>query len=230
MLHRSFLTTALVIGLVMGLVATLGACRPGEALDGAFEGTMGGTHDYGTLMLALTPTAAESVAVAVIDERPYVVNGEESPSYVGTMAGRYRNTVDVKTASGRPLAEVVADAVVEAYRRHGVTASAVPPPGDGGLPAALSAAAAAGAERLLVVRIGEWQTNSVLRVEERWQLEASVHDAAGEMLGRRASQGKTNAGVTGFDEGAGEIAVSALSRRLTHLLNDPQIAGALGDA
>ena len=226
MLHRSFLTVALAIGLVAGL----GACRPGQALDGAFEGTMGGTHDYATLMLPLSPVAAESVAVAVIDERPYVVNGDESPAYVGTMPGRYRNTVDVKTASGRPLADVVADAVVEAYRRQGVTAAAVPAPKDGGLPAALSAAAATGADRLLVLRIGEWQTNSLLRVEESWQFEASVHDPAGEMLGRRASQGKANAGATGFDEESGEMAVSALSRRLTYLLNDPDITRAMGGA
>lgn len=226
MLHRHIVT----VGLVVGLVAALGACRPDQALEGAFEGTMGGTHDYSTLMLPLTPVAAESVAVAVIDERPYVVNGEESAAYVGRMPGRYRNTVDVKTASGRPLADLVADAVVEAYRRQGVTATAVPVPEEGGLPAALSAAAATGAERVLVVRIGEWQTHSLLRVEESWQLEATVHDPSGEMLGRRASQGKANAGATGFDEETGEMAVSALSRRLTYLLNDPKITRAMGGA
>lgn len=226
MLHRSFLT----IGLIFGLMAALGACRPEQAFEGAFEGTMGDSYDYGSLMLPLSPVPAGSIAVAVIDERPYVVNGDENPSYVGTVAGRYRNTVDVKTASERPLADIVADAIAEAYRRHGITATAVPAPEEGGLAAALSAAAASGADRLLVVRIGEWQTNAVVRVEEAWQFEATVHDAAGELLGLRASQGRSNVGTAGFDEESAEMAVAALSRRLAYLLNDPQITGALGGA
>lgn len=222
MLHRLVQAAGLV-----ALIAAVPACG---ALEAASEATSRGTYDYATLEVPLGVTPAGSVAVTVIDERPYVVNGEESAAYVGRMPGRYRNTVDVETASGRPLAAVVADAIVEAYRRQGVTATAVPVPEEGGLPAALSAAAATGAERVLVVRIGEWQTHSLLRVEESWQLEATVHDPSGEMLGRRASQGKANAGATGFDEETGEMAVSALSRRLTYLLNDPKITRAMGGA
>ena len=226
MLHRLVLT----LGLVTGLVAALGGCRPDEALEGALEGTMGDSYDYATLTLPLSPVPAGSVAVTVIDERPYVVNGDEKPSFVGTVAGRYRNTIDVKTASERPLADIVADAIAEGYRRQGVDAAAVPAPEEGGLPAALSALAATGADRLLVVRIGEWQTNSVVRVAEAWQLEATVHEPGGEILGRRASQGRSNVGTAGFDDETERMAVGALSRRLTYLLNDPEITRALASA
>lgn len=224
MLHRHLQT----LGLVCGLLAALGACRPEQALDGMLEGTVSGTHDYGRLMVPLTPVAAQSVAVAVIDRRPYVVEGDEPPDFVGTIAGRFRNTIDVKTESGLPLAEVVADAVVEAYRRQGIDATAVPVAKGAAEAEALAALAATGAERLVLLSIGEWQTNAVVRVEESWQFLATVHDRAGAALGRRASQGRATLGTVGFDEAGGEMAAAALSQRLAYLLNDPEITRALG--
>lgn len=222
MLHRLFPA--------LGLLAALGACQAGEALTGAFEGTMGATYDYAALQLPLTIDTAESVAVTVIDERPYVVNGDESPSFVGTLPGRYRNTIDVTTESGRPLADLVTDAIAAALRRQGVVATAVPLAKATAEAEALAALNAAGAERLLVVRIGEWQTNAHVRVSAHWQLEATVYDRAGEVLGQRRSQGTQNIGTTGFDEETAELAVSAFRERLTYLLGDPAITRAFGGA
>jgi len=222
MLHR--------LGLALGLAAALAACRPGDAVDAALEGTFSGTYDYAALEVPLALTPAGSVAVTVIDQRPYVVNGDESPSFVGTIPGRYRNIVDARTESGRPLAEHVTTALAEALGRRGADAAAVPLPHGTPDEEALAALAATGAERLVVVRIREWQTEARIRVAASWHLEASVHDRAGDLLGRPASQGRETIGTAGFDEKTGPLAVSALAGRLARLLRDPEITGALGSA
>lgn len=222
MLHRLVLT--------LGLVAALGACQAGGALDTALEGTFAGAYDYAALEVPLRLTPAGSVAVTVIDQRPYVVNGDEPPSFVGNLPGRYGNIVDAKTASGRPLAELVGEALARALERRGADVSALPL--GHGTPGreALAALSATGAERLVIVRIGEWQTEARVRVSARWELEATVHDRAGELLGRRAIRGSETIGTTDIEEESGPLAVSALAARLARLLGDPAITGALGGA
>lgn len=213
----------------VGLLAVLGACQMEEALDSAFSGS-GGTYDYGTLEVPLGVTPAGSVAITVIDERPYVVNGDEPPRFVGTLPGSYRQRSGAETASGRSLAEHVGEALAEALARQGAEVTPVPLRAGTSEAEALAALGATGAERLVVLRIREWQTMAQVRVEARWNLEASVHDRAGELLGRRATQGAETVGTTDMRQEAGPLAVSALARRLARLFGDPAITGALESA
>lgn len=216
---------------VLGLAAALGACDAGGTIGAALEGTFGGAYDYAALAPPVAVAPDRSVAVTVIDQRPYVVNGDESPRFVGTMYGRLRDTVDVDTASGRPLADLVGEAVARALGRQGAEATAVPAARDASEAEALAALQATGADRLLVIRIEEWRTDAAVRVEARWHLEAAVHDGAGELLGRRLTRGTEALGATRIaDEDMGPLAVAELGRRLARIIDDPAIAGALEGA
>ena len=212
------------------LLVGLGACGAGGAIDAALEGTFGGRYDYSALEVPLAVTPTRSVAVTVIDQRPYVVNGDESPAYVGTEYGRYRDIVEVETASDRPLAAVLTDALARALERRGPGATGVTLAQGTGEAEALAALAATGADRLLVVRMHEWQTNATVRVTARWHFEATVHDRSGQQLGRRARQGRETIGTTRVQEETGALAVTDLARRLARLLEERSIADALAGA
>lgn len=190
----------------------------------------GGTQDYANVSLALAVPTGPGVAVTVIDDRPYVLSGDESPSFVGTMVGRYRNTVGVATASGRPLAEELTQAVVRGLEAEGAAATGVTLAEGTAEPEALSALAAAGAERLLVVRLRDWRSDAQVRVTARWDLEARVYDRAGGLLGQRTARGAETIGTVGFEGESGELVVGTLSRRLADLLNYPAVSAALGPA
>lgn len=222
MLHRLFLA--------LGLAAALGGCGAGGAVDNALGTALGGRYDYAAITLPVAAAPAESVAVTVIDQRPAVVNGGEGPAFVGTMLGRYRNTVDVKTESGRPLAAVLTEAVARALERGAPAAAGVVL--EEGTPEAeaLAALGGTGAERLLLVRLNEWRTDASIRVTASWDLEATVHDRAGRLLGRRVSRGTENIGTAELDGEAGALSVNFLAQKLSQLIDDPAIAGALGDA
>lgn len=222
MLHRLLL--------LLGMLAALGACQAEDAIDDALGDTFRDTYDFAALSVPLGPVEAPEIAIAVVDERPYVLSGEEKPRFVGKTPGKYRNIVPVTTASERPLADIVAEAVAEAYARQGVAATVVSTPEEGAGPEPVSALAATGAERLVVVRIREWQTMADVRVSAEWALEATVHDQAGATLGRRMSQGAETVGMLRVGEEPGRLAIQALSERLAYLLNDPEVTRALEGA
>lgn len=196
------------------LLLTLGACQ-------------GGTYDFAAVEPVLTVSSARTVSAAVIDQRPYVVNGEKSPRFAGTGRGRMGETVNINTASGRPLAEELSDAVVRALGRQGIAASALPLPKGAPEDAVLTAFRAQGAERLLAIRMHEWQSNANTRVTVRWDLEATVYDRSGGILARRATRGSQLIGTTDLRGDSGRIAVREVSRKLSDLLNEPAITAAL---
>lgn len=216
--------------LAAGLLAALGGCGAGDTLDAAIGTSFSGSYDYAALQPRLAVAPDRSVAVTVIDQRAYVVNGKEGPGFAGTMLGRYRNPVPVDTASERPLAAVVTDALAEALARGGAEATGVTVADGTAEAEALSALGATGAERLLVVRLHEWRTDAKMRVTARWNLEATVHDRSGRVLGRRSTRGAETIGAADLDESGEALAVADLAERLSRLLNDPAIAGALGAA
>lgn len=222
MLHRLFLA--------LGLAAALGGCDAGGVVDNALGTALGDRYDYAGLTLSVAAAPAQPVAVAVIDHRPAVVNDGEGPSYVGKTLGRYRNKVDVTTESGRPLAAIVTEAVARALDARAPAAAGVVL--EEGTPEAeaLDALAATGAERLLLIRLHEWQTNATVRMTAAWHLEATVHDDAGGLLGRRLSRGSENIGTAGLEGQANALAVEFLARKLSQLIDDPAIAGPLGGA
>lgn len=210
-----------------GLVVLLAALQACGAVEAMSEGSSGGSYDYGTLEVPLGVAPAGSVALTVIDERPYVVNGEEDPTFVGTLPGSYRQAIRAETASGRPLAAHISDALAAALGREGAEVSPVTVGAGTSTEEALAALRATGAQRLIVIQMREWQTKAEVRVEAQWHFEATVHDRAGGELARRITRGVEGVGVAGVTETGERVAVSALAERLARLFADPAMAAAL---
>jgi len=195
------------------------------ALGGCLQG--GGTYEFATVDLTLTVSSGRTVSTSVIDHRSYVINGKKSPRFVGTSQGRAGGSADIRTGSGRPLAEDLTDAVVRALDRRGIAVSAMPLPKGSSEEAGLTAFRTQGTERLLVVRMLDWKTIALSRVTLSWNLEALVYDSAGNVLARQATRGIETVGVTSLGRDSADIAIREMSQKLSQLLNDPVITGAL---
>jgi hypothetical protein len=207
MIQRFFPAVALLI--------VLGSCGPS------------GTYEIAPVSLSLTATSQQTVAAAVIDQRPYVLNGDESPNFLGTERGNWGGEKTMSTESGRDLADDLTDAVVRALADRGIAASALQPVKGIGEPETLAAFRAQGADRLLVVAIQDWRTDVYTRVKLSWRLEASVHDRAGNLLAQTTSQGATPVASSDLTAKYAPIAVGELSRKLSDLLNERVITEAL---
>ena len=184
-------------------------------------------YEFAAVDPVLTVSSGRTISASVIDQRPYVVNGKESPRFVGTARGGYNNTIEALTASGRPLAEDLTDAVVRALDRRGIAASALPLPKGTPEEIALTAFRTQGTERLLAVQMYEWQTKADTRVTVRWHMEAIVYDRSGGILARRATQGYQPVGATDVTGDGSEIAIREVTRKLSELLNERVITAAL---
>lgn len=206
------------------LLAALAACKTPTNVGPIVSGSK---HDIAAVELSLPATGPERVAVAVLDQRPGVPNGKTSEEFIGTERAPWSQTVNIKTASGRGFAADLADVVVNALTRAGADASALELPRGAGDAEAKAAAQAAGADRLLAIRIGEWRSDSYTRVMMKWRFDATVYDAAGTVLGRSRTSGNTPVGDTTADEKGERITQRELAHQLGNLLVEPAITGAL---
>lgn len=102
-----------------------------------------------------------SVAVAAQEARPYVLTKEKTPDFVGLSRGGFGNPFDVTTESGRPLAEDFAAAVSSSLSRRGFKATAVNVAASTALPDVRALASQAGAERVALVSIHEWKSDTI---------------------------------------------------------------------
>ena len=65
---------------------------------------VGQTIAYNTMMQELkVPESNGQLFVTVWDQRPYIVNGDFDPTFVGYLRGLYGNKFQLQTFSGNPL-------------------------------------------------------------------------------------------------------------------------------
>ncbi len=69
---------------------------------------VGNTYEYRLPRLPLSVQGNSAIGLAVTDQRPYILDGDKDPNFVGLQRGGYGNPFDVTTASGRPMAEDMA--------------------------------------------------------------------------------------------------------------------------
>lgn len=74
-----------LVMILLGLACFLSACFP--------------KYRYDRMNVALNRAGSGSVAIAVLDQRPYVRSGEKDPSFVGIMRGGYGNPFSLYTST-----------------------------------------------------------------------------------------------------------------------------------
>src|SRR3546814_17022357 len=87
---------------------------------------VGNTHRYDLGDAQFQVNSSKSIAVAVVDVRPYVLDGDKAPDFSGLMRGGFGNPFDVTTDSGQPLSADFTASIVAALQRDGNAAVAVP--------------------------------------------------------------------------------------------------------
>jgi len=183
---------------------------------------VGNTYDYRTAPPNLTASAARSLTVGVLDQRPYVLSNDKSPSFVGLQRAGFGNPWNVNTVSGAPLADDFANIVGSGYK-----ARPIPMPVRTPVNKALDLLKAGNADRILLISVFEWKTDTYVNVALHFHLNAKVYDLSGRMLAENSIQGRDNLGPVVLPSQVGPLAAAAAKRKFEHLLNAPAIQQSL---
>jgi hypothetical protein len=187
---------------------------------------VGNKHNY-SMAPELGVQGARSIAVGAQDVRPYVVSKDKTPDFVGLQRGGFGNPFDVTTESGRPLADDVAGAIAASLSRRGFKATtvAVAPAGAD----ARQLASQAGAERVALVSIHEWKSDTFQNTALLYELVLRVFDANGTELANNRVTGRDNLGGSAWNPPAhakGAVP-EAYRRKLEELFNAPAVRDSL---
>lgn len=180
--------------LMLCAFATLGGCAFGQKID------------YRQSTPYLSARSDTPVEVNVIDERPYVLSGSKNPTYVGTLRALYYNPFNINTLTGNPLSFDLKEAVRSSLEKSSIKA-----------PAAYSTTNADPGQKLLMLKLREWKSDSYMRTRFDYDITASVLDEHGKELATKSA--KSSGAIKNF--------LTAGSEALSAVLNSDEIVAAL---
>jgi hypothetical protein len=174
-----------------------------------------------------TPAGTLAVAVAGVDERESLKRGEISPDYLGMTRDGVGIPYKVKTATKRPLSLEVAEVVTTGFRNAGrQTFPAMTQPSSS---AAVGALRMSKANRLVVVRIQKWESDTLINTSLYYAITVEVYDSAGKLLAS-ASEAKEQAlGGNYFVAAmhANQAVLAEMGKIMSRLLASPNVAASL---
>ncbi len=185
--------------------------------------------NYSNVKADLNYSGTRSVAVGVLDKRPYVISGENDPRFVGTMRGGYGNPFDLWTTSDLRLSDEMASTMAESLRSKGfkvVSTKAVVGKDGSGM---LNEMKATGAQRLVLMVMNDWWSNylprsfSAEKSELIIDVELKVMDSKKNSLGSKKMKEIVNV-ESGWPQ---DTIPGWYQKKMTELLNDKGIQKAL---
>ncbi len=189
---------------------------------------VGNKHNY-TMAPELGAQGARPVAVATQDARAYVVNRQKTPDFVGVQRGGFGNPFDVTTESGRPLADDFSGAVASALSRRGFNATAISVAPSTAPPDVRALAAKSGAERLALLSLHEWKSDTYQNTALHYEVTLRVFDAAGTELAQARVAGNDNLGGSAWNppEHAKGAVPAAFRKKLEELFGNEAVVRSL---
>ncbi|NLA41085.1 MAG: hypothetical protein GX874_06705 [Smithella sp.] len=101
-----------------------------------------------------------NIAVGVYDQRPYIIDGEKSPTYTGTVRPFTGNPWNVNTKSDKPLADEIASAVVSGFLHVGIQAQSISIAFSDSQQAAIEKLRHLGKKRIVLITLQEWRSDT----------------------------------------------------------------------
>lgn len=133
-----------------------------------------------------------SVALGVLDARPDVVSGERKETFIGLSRSLYGIPYPAHTPSKKPFAQEFSNLVVRGLKLGGVTVQSVTTTPFDGHQGAIQALQKTGAERLVLVEIRDWWSDTLIHTDLHYDLSLIVLNSQGQELG--------SSSITGHDE------------------------------
>lgn len=199
--------------LMLSMVSFLGGCAVGQKIS------------YHDTALSLQASGSGRVAVASLDHRPYVKDGEKERNYVGNLRGGFGNPFNLSTESGKPLTEDINSVICASFKKKGVDCTAVAAEPSETKAQVEGKLKATGADNLFLLVINEWYSTTYQNTGLTYDLDLTLKNRQGAELAQTKQKGEDDLGGSLWSPPAHakEAAPQAFKKKLEALLNDAQI-------
>lgn len=189
---------------------------------------VGNKYNYQASSIAL-PMKTESRDVLVLlvrDLRPYILNGEKTPDFVGLQRGGFGNPFDVTTVSGKPMATEMTAAITDGLVNSGYRVVDVY--GEQDMDSLISRAASEDASRIVVLRVREWKSDIMMSITMHCDMTLSIYQADGTLLAESSARFTRSAGGAQMGGNKNSQAVTKeFAKQIGYLFNDASVREAL---
>ena len=174
------------------------------------------------------PSGPSSIAVACVDERPSLRQGDITPESIGVTRNGYGIPYRVKTATKAPVATEIADAVTRGFGSNRKLAPPITSPDAASALAALRGTGT-GTDRQILIRIQQFNSDTLINTELDYAFLVEVRDSAGKLLATCSTKETANLGGNFFLPAmhARQSILSKTGSSFSTLLAEPQIQAAL---
>lgn len=135
-----------------------------------------------------------SLAIAVLDSRPDVVSGDRKETFIGLSRSLYGIPYPVHTRSKRPFATELADLAASAPKMGGTPPQVITVSPFYGRQRAIDALKGAVADRLVLIEIRDWWSDTLIHTDLNYSLSLSVLNGQGQELGSTSLIGHDSVG------------------------------------
>jgi hypothetical protein len=131
-------------------------------------------------------------ALAVLDARPDVLSGDRKETFVGLSRSLYGIPYPAYTKSKQPLVQDLSNVVSRALKLGGTPVKVVSPSPFKHREGALKDLQATGAERLILIEVRDWWTDTLIHTDLHYDLLLTVSTPRGRSWDRALSLDTTN--------------------------------------
>jgi len=172
------------------------------------------------------PSGQSSIAVACVDERQSLRQGDITPELIGVTRDGYGIPYRVKTATKSPVATEIAAVITRGF---GSNRKLPPPITSPDAASALAALRGTGTDRQVLIRIQQYNSDTLINTELDYAFIVEVRDSAGKLLATASKSETANLGGNFFLPAlhAREGVLSKTGSSLSTLLTEPQIQATL---
>ena len=123
------------------------------------------------------------IAIAVLDARPDVVSGERKETFIGLSRSLYGIPYPAHTPSKKPFAQDLANLVMRSMKLGGNQVQSVGTSPYKGREGAIRALQETGAERIVLIEIRDWWSDTLIHTDLHYDLALTVLNSQGQELG-----------------------------------------------
>jgi hypothetical protein len=191
---------------------------------------VGRKQDYLQAQPSLSYASQSALAVGVQDHRPYVLNGDKEPDFVGLQRGGYGNPFDVRTESEAPLADEMGKVLVKSLTDKGASVMPVKLAPKLSRSEVLRTLQSFKTEKALLLTLYDWESDTAARTEIKYDAEMEALDKNGVVLAKKRIKGLDQLGGSFFawdpQAHAQESVIKAFQQKLEELYSG-DVAAAL---